>query len=198
MYAGAIGRPPSKMEAAVRYDALLPLLLLVTLPIGLLAQNADRGHADIILTALSAAPPSVADGATVLSGGAVLRQGTNGWVCFPGNPETRHNFPVCADEMWLEMFDAVNDRRKPMISRVGVSYMLQGGGGTSNTDPFANAPTADNEWIETGPPHVMLVFPDASALEGISTDPYNGGPWVMWKDTPYPVLVIPSMPVQRP
>lgn len=176
----------------MRYNVFSPLLLLVALASGLLAQTDDRGHAELILTALSAAPVSVADGATVMSGGAVIRQGTNGWVCMPGNPETRHNFPVCADEMWLEMFAAINARREPVISRVGVSYMLQGGGGTSNTDPFANEPTADNEWMETGPPHIMLVFPDATALEGISTDPYSGGPWVLWKDTPYPVLIIPS------
>lgn len=178
----------------MRYNVFIPLLVLVALPSGLLAQSSDRGQAELILTALSAAPSSVADGATVLAGGGVLRQGANGWVCFPGNPETRHNFPVCVDEMWQEMLAAINERRTPVISRVGVSYMLQGGGATSNTDPFADEPTADNEWMESGPPHIMLVFPNAAALEGISTDPYNGGPWVMWKDTPYPVLIIPSMP----
>jgi hypothetical protein len=39
-----------------------------------------------------------------------------------------------------------------------------------------------------------MVFPEPSVLEGISTDPDNGGPWVMWRDTPYPVLIIPSVP----
>lgn len=68
--------------------------------------------------------------------------------------------------------------------------MLQGGPPTTNTDPFATGPTADNEWMEDGPPHVMLVFPDNAALEGISADPQNGGPWVLWKDTPYAVLII--------
>jgi hypothetical protein len=182
------------MEAAMRCRFYFPVLIVLALPSGTLAQDPDEDRAELIMRALSAAPQSVADGATVMAGGAVLRQGTNGWVCLPGDPETRHNFPMCADEMWLEMFDALQARRKPVISRVGVSYMLQGGGGTSNTDPFADEPTADNEWMETGPPHVMLVFPDATALEGISTDPANGGPWVLWRDTPYPVLVIPSMP----
>ncbi|HSK20405.1 MAG TPA: hypothetical protein VK912_14730 [Longimicrobiales bacterium] len=181
----------------MRYHLFFPLLMLAALPGGLHAQNPDTARAALILKALSAAPPSVAEGATVLSGGGVIRQGTNGWVCFPGDPETRHNYPMCADEMWLEMFAALNDRRKPVISRVGISYMLQGGGGTSNTDPFADAPTADNEWMDSGPPHVMLVFPDAAVLDGISTDPYNGGPWVVWKNTPYPVLVIPSAPRTR-
>lgn len=57
--------------------------------------------------------------------------------------------------------------------------MLQGGPPTTNTDPFATGPTADNEWMEDGPPHVMLVFADNAALEGISADPQNGGPWVL-------------------
>ena len=32
---------------------------------------------------------------------------------------------------------------------------------------------------------------DASLLENISTDHLNGGPWVMWPDTPYRHLMIP-------
>lgn len=178
----------------MRYTFLGPLLLAVALPGGLLAQDADRSPAELIRIALTAGPASIADGATVMSGATTIRQGTNGWVCVPGNPGTRHNFPVCSDEMWLEMFDAISNRRSPVISRVGISYMLQGGGGTSNTDPYANGPTADNEWMESGPPHVMMVFPDPAVLDGISTDPKNGGPWVMWRDTPYPVLIIPSTP----
>ena len=34
--------------------------------------------------------------------------------------------------------------------------MLEGGTDASNTDPYAKAPTADNDWIKTGP-HIMLV-----------------------------------------
>jgi hypothetical protein len=34
--------------------------------------------------------------------------------------------------------------------------------------------------------------PDGSMLEGVSTDPKNGGPWVMWRDTPYAHLMIPA------
>jgi hypothetical protein len=186
------------MEAAMRYDVFLPLLVFVAMPSALVAQNTDATPAEIIVNALSAAPPSVGDAATVLSGGAVIRQGTNGWVCFLPHSEATRNYPVCADDVWMEVFDAIGDRRTPVISRVGISYMLQGGGGTSNTDPFATGPTADNEWILTGPPHVMLVFPDPTVLEGISTDPDNGGPWVLWRDTAYPVLIIPSVPGTEP
>jgi len=36
----------------------------------------------------------------------------------------------------------------------------------------------------------MILVPDPKALEGISTDPKNGGPWIMWPNTPYQHLMI--------
>ncbi len=37
----------------------------------------------------------------------------------------------------------------------------------------------------------MILVPDPAMLEGISTDPDNGGPYVMWKGTPYAHIMIP-------
>jgi len=37
-----------------------------------------------------------------------------------------------------------------------------------------------------------VLVPDASMLDRISSDPDNGGPWVMWRDTPYAHLMIPA------
>jgi hypothetical protein len=37
----------------------------------------------------------------------------------------------------------------------------------------------------------MVIVPDLEMLEGVSTDPYNGGPWIMWPGTPYAHLMIP-------
>jgi hypothetical protein len=68
--------------------------------------------------------------------------------------------------------------------------MLMGDAGASNVDPFAQGPTAQNEWVRTGP-HLMLVVPDRAVLDGFPTDPENGGPWVMWKGTPYAHVMIP-------
>ncbi len=39
--------------------------------------------------------------------------------------------------------------------------------------------------------HLMMLVPDRSDLEGVSTDHLNGGPWVMWPETPYAHLMIP-------
>ena len=67
----------------------------------------------------------------------------------------------------------------------------------SNTDPSAEGPTADNEWQETDVPHLMILVPDEKVLEGLPTDPNNGGPWVMWRNTPYVHLMAP-MPKYTP
>ncbi len=38
----------------------------------------------------------------------------------------------------------------------------------------------------------MMITPDPSMLEGLPTDWTNGGPWVMWKGTPYVHVMIPA------
>lgn len=48
----------------------------------------------------------------------------------------------------------------------------------------------DNQWVRTGP-HLMVIVPDKALLEGIPTDPRAGGPYVMWKDTPFAHVMIP-------
>lgn len=60
--------------------------------------------------------------------------------------------------------------------------MLSGDAGASNTDPFATGPIDDNAWHVSGP-HVMILLPGLN-YEGVSTDPHNGGPYVMFAGTP--------------
>lgn len=50
----------------------------------------------------------------------------------------------------------------------------------------------DNEWIEEGA-HLMIIAP-AKLLDAFPTDPENGGPYVMWKGTPYAHLMVPVGP----
>jgi hypothetical protein len=69
--------------------------------------------------------------------------------------------------------------------------MLVNDSPASNVDPFATGPTPDNEWMDHGVPHVMIVFPDPATLRGLPTDPANGGPWVMYRDTPYAHIMVP-------
>jgi hypothetical protein len=78
----------------------------------------------------------------------------------------------------------------PPVKTMGIGYMLLGDKGASNTDPFATGPTADNHWV-VSPPHIMLLLPDAKALDAMPTDPRTGGAWVMWKGTKYAHVMVP-------
>jgi hypothetical protein len=75
--------------------------------------------------------------------------------------------------------------------------MLQGDRGISNTDPYATTSTPANQWVRTGP-HIMILTPDSTHLDTLPTKPYTGGPWVMWKGTPYAHIMLPveAMPKQ--
>ena len=37
----------------------------------------------------------------------------------------------------------------------------------------------------------MMVVATADALAGLPTHPKQGGPWVMWRDTPYAHIMVP-------
>lgn len=162
-----------------------------------LAQEPGGGTDAKIAAATSAAPAAIAEGAAVVDwptepGGAMteLRAGSNGWVCFPDSPGSPRNDPMCLDPTFLDWAEALNARTEPALTSVGFGYMLQGGSTASNSDPFANAPAAGEEWL-VEPPHVMMVVPDPSVLEGLPTDPTNGGPWIMWQGTPYAHVMMP-------
>ena len=149
------------------------------------AAFADHHEAAIIEEALSAAPPELAAGATVMDWEMkVLKQGDNGWTCMPTPPHLQGTSPMCNDATWMEWADAYLNKKDYAGGKLGVSYMLAGDEGASNIDPYAEGPTADNQWIKEGA-HLMLLVPDPAQLEGMSTDPSNGGPYVMWKGTPY-------------
>jgi hypothetical protein len=101
---------------------------------------------------------------------------------------------MCLDKEWQAWGDAwMNKKDPPKPKSVGVAYMLKGDKGASNTDPFATGPTSNNEWV-VSPSHIMVLLPDPKMLDAFSTDPKSGGPWVMWKGTPYAHLMVPVAP----
>jgi hypothetical protein len=181
-----------------RSPLLLVSLQLMAWPArAALAQETPADPADKIADAVSAAPAAISAEATVMDwpsepgGGMVeLRKGSNAWVCFPDSPGSPRNDPMCLDPSFLAWARALSARTEPAIESVGFGYMLQGGSTASNTDPFAETPPAGGTWLEE-PPHVMMVVPDPAALEGLPTDPENGGPWVMWQATPYAHVMMP-------
>ncbi len=115
----------------------------------------------------------------------VLRKGDNGWICYAMLQE-----PMCADEVWQKWAAAWMGKQPFSTDKAGTAYMLRGDHGASNTDPFAEKQTADNNWV-VSPPHVMLLLPDAKELDAYPTDWKGGGPWVMWKGTPYAHVMLP-------
>lgn len=154
-----------------------------------------------IQNALAAAPAEIAAGATVMDWPATeggepmqLQAGTNGWTCFPTTPQTlaaaSGDDPMCLDSVWAAFGGAWAARKPPQVTQLGLGYMLQGDAGGSGTDPFAAGPTADNQWVRSGP-HVMIVVPDTRILDALPGEPSGGGPWVMWKGTRWAHVMMP-------
>lgn len=159
------------------------------------AASPDRDA--MIADALSAAPPQIAATARVLAmDGTVLREGSGRFTCMatpPGMPEGARA-PMCLDEEWLAAIQAYARRDASYRpSRIGIGYMLAGDNGTSNVNPYDTGPSADNQWIVEGP-HLMVIQPDSAALQGLPTDPSQGGPYVMWAGTPFVHIMIPTAP----
>ena len=153
-----------------------------------LAASSLQAQEKQIKKAMSAAPASISAEATIMDGeGNVLREGTNGWTCMLSALG-----PMCLDAPWMNWMEAYAGKTEPTFTRTGFLYMLQGGAeGRSNTDPFATEATADNEWLPPSGPLIAIIVPDAAALEGLPTHPDGGGPWVMYRDTPYAHIMVP-------
>ena len=69
----------------------------------------DADTAAKIENAMSAAPSTISADATILDNEldadgkfVVLREGSNGWYCFPDAPGTPGNDPWCYDQTWLD------------------------------------------------------------------------------------------------
>jgi len=160
---------------------------------GMAKAGGARSNAAVIAKATSAAPPDIGRNAGVMGMAAdgkmrELRPGTNGWMCMLDLVGDS----MCLDKEWQAWGDAWENKKDPPKPKtVGVAYMLKGDKGASNTDPYATKPTADNQWVVSGP-HIMLLPTDVSQLDAYPTDWTKGGPWVMWKGTPYAHIMVPT------
>jgi len=190
------------LRKRMRNVALLSVVVIGTIAFGLthsapVAGQDDADAAAKIENAMSAAPPAIADDATILDNAmddagkfVVLREGSNGWSCQADALGTPGPDPWCFDQTWLDWAYAFTAGEEPTPTVAGFAYMLQGGSDASNTDPFATQPAEGDEWVST-PPHVMLLLPGDLDQSVYSTDHDSGGPYIMWAGTPYEHIMMP-------
>src|ERR1700733_11466894 len=120
----------------------------------------------------------------------VIRQGTNQWVCFPGDEKQIGKVPMCADPMWLQgMMNFLAGKPAPTNTAPGIIYMLCGATQHSNTDPFDKSSPA----IPIGP-HWMIIWPYDAVRDGLPSTVRDAGAWVMFDGTPYAYLHICGTP----
>ena len=155
-------------------------------------KKAELSDAQYTSLSLSAAPKSISKDAGVVrpdKDGSMkaLRESKNGYTCMAVIALT----PMCADANSMAFFDAYMKKENPP-DKLGVTYMLGGDKGASNTDPWASGKTADNHWVVTGP-HIMVVGPAAKSMglpDSADADPTK--PYLMWANTPYAHAMIPT------
>jgi hypothetical protein len=154
------------------------------------AKKAGMSDAAYTAKALSAGPAAIAKDAGIMRAGddgsmKTLRESKNGYTCM-----VALGSPMCADENSMAFFGAWMKKENPP-DKTGITYMLRGDNGASNTDPYAEKKTADNHWITTGS-HIMVVGAAAKSMglpDSPDADPTK--PYLMWANTPYAHAMIP-------
>ena len=176
----------------MRTTAKILVLLSLVSVVAIFAkpQKKEMSDAEYIKQALSAAPKAVAEGAKVvrlLNDGSMktIREGGNGFTCMVMGTDR-----MCNDANSMEFIHALV-KKEPPPDKVGISYMLAGDEGASNTDPYATGKTSDNHWVVTGP-HIMVFGPPSKTLGYTEAkDPDPTKPYMMWAGTPYEHAMIP-------
>jgi hypothetical protein len=148
-----------------------------------------------IASALSDAPPNIAKAAAVAEMDdqgkmKILRAGTNGFTCMPGNPDGPGEPPMCLDQVavqWSSDFE--QHRPKPTTTIPGIEYMLAGATQRSDSDPFDTTSPP----IKIGP-HWMILWPFDPKTTGLPTTHKATGAYIMWAGSPYAHLHVMGRP----
>jgi hypothetical protein len=160
------------------------------------AQKA-KTDAELIVSAMSAAPAAVSKDATIVVVGEdgklrTLRQGEGAFTCVPDDPSTPGTDPMCLDRHAMEWFKALLAHEKPPEGQIWFAYMLKGGSDASNDDPFASGPPTGKKWVQTGS-HVMVGGPGITKMLDSypATADDTRRPYIMFGGTPYEHVMIP-------
>jgi hypothetical protein len=156
----------------------------------------DESTQTEIARALSAAPPDVARQATVAKVDSqgkiakVLRAGSNGFTCMPGDPNEIGQPAMCADQASMQwQSDFLLHRPKPTNTVPGIIYMLAGATQRSDSDPYNKTSPP----ITVGP-HWMIMWPFDPNATGLPTRHRPTGAYIMWAGSPYAHLHVMGLP----
>ncbi len=167
------------------------IITLLTFALAPVSMADEMSVEDKIKSAMSAAPTRISANATILdSDGTELRKGNNEWTCMPGGLPGSKKYPMCHDPVFMNWSNTVWSGKPFSTDIVGYSYMLAGGYAADINDPLAKKSDKGNNWHHEGP-HMMLIMPTRNLLEGQSTDPKDDSIFVLWKNTPAEIVIIP-------
>ena len=152
-----------------------------------------------IARAIAAGPRHVTDSARIVGADAqgnrmVLREGSNGFTCQPGNPKVLGRPASCTNEAarrWIA--DMAAHKAKPTNTEPGIIYMLSGARQLSVSDSSdrTNAPLAIG-------PHWMIMWPFDPTTTGLSATSKDTGAYIMLAGTSYAHLHIMGQPAGTP
>jgi hypothetical protein len=144
-----------------------------------------------ISRAMSAGPDNVSTSAQIIDPAAqgkmvVLRKGSTGFTCMPGNPKVVGEPSICVDAASMQWFaDAKAHKPRPTHTVPGITYMLAGATQRSDSDPsdMTSMP------IDVGP-HWMIMWPFDPKTTGLPTTHKPTGAYITWAGSPYAHLHI--------
>jgi hypothetical protein len=152
-----------------------------------------------IAGAIAAGPLHVTNSARIVGADAqgkrvVLREGSNGFTCQPGNPKVLGRPASCSNEaarQWSA--DMAAHKAKPTNAEPGIVYMLAGAAQSSLSDPSDKTSPP----ITIGP-HWMILWPFDPKTTGLSVTRKDTGAYIMSAGTPYAHLHIMGQPAGAP
>jgi hypothetical protein len=150
-----------------------------------------------IARAIAAGPPHVASSARIVGYDAqgkriILREGSNGFTCEPGNSSVLGRPASCSNEaarQWSA--DMAAREAKPTNAEPGIIYMLAGATQVSDRSDKTAAPV-------TVGPHWVILWPFDPKTTGLSATRKDTGAYISWAGTPYAHLHIMGQPVGTP
>ncbi|MEO5922804.1 MAG: hypothetical protein ABIR70_03160 [Bryobacteraceae bacterium] len=184
----------------IRRNSLAIALLMISGAVqAQVPSPADRGYMAIdagigaageskqaqLARAIAAGPKQVTDSARIEGSDAqgkriVLREGTNGFTCLPGNPKVVGRPASCSNQaaqQWSA--DLAAGKPAPTNKEAGFIYMESG----------ATERSASGATVKIGP-QWMIIWPFDPKASGLSATKKDTGAYILWPGTPYAHLHI--------